>query len=52
MQHIERLLDSEDTEEFEKSFEMLLKKWVNMEVEDGPLHKFGKWFYQYKSTLV
>ena len=39
MQQIEGLLDSESTEEFEKGFEVLTKKW---EAEDGPLHKFGK----------
>ena len=52
MQQIEGLLDSEDIEEFEKGFEMLLKKWINMEGENGPLHTFGKWFYQYKSAIV
>ena len=28
------------------------EKWDNMEAEDGPLRKFGKWFYLYKSTIV
>ena len=23
-----------------------------MEAENGPLHTFGKWFYQYKSAIV
>ena len=29
-----------------------MKKWDNMEAEDGPLHKFGKRFYLYKNTIV
>ena len=51
MQQIEGLLDSEDIEEFEKGFEMLLKKWINMEAENGPLHTFGKWFIYTKVLL-
>lgn len=55
MHQVEGLLDSENADEFEKGFEILSKKWSNMEMEEmegGPLHIFGKWFHQYKSTVV
>ena len=51
MQQIEGLLDSENTEELKVS-DIFMKKWDNMEAEDGPLRKFGKWFYLYKSIIV
>ena len=48
--HLEGILDSENSDEFDRAFSLLSKKWLALESES--LNVFCVWFQQYKSGLA